>query len=162
MAKRHREWLVARDASAALVLTAGVLSWEIHAGSAGVDSLLSDERKDLYLALATAHAALLGFLIAAIAIVAAALPERVFDALRKKGFDEELWDHFLEACWMLGVAMLAALAALALDHSHSPNRYALALCAGTSATAWFRLGRAVTMLDQLVRIISGRPGQETD
>lgn len=123
-------------------------------GEHAVQSVLAGQRAALYGALAAIDGALLGFVIATTAIVLGFAQDDRFEVLRASSHYPTLWLTFISTIKFLGLATLAALVALLVDHDNAPVWPAMVACAGTSLVAGLRLGRSVWILEHVIRIVT--------
>lgn len=119
--------------------------------------ILHGNRSAVYGALASIYGSLFGFIIAAVAIVMGHVTTPRFDLVRKSSEFPKLLKTFTAAIWALGLATLAALAALVLDRdqSHQPVVFYLLLFA--SSLALLRIGTAIRLLEKVIHLAAATP-----
>jgi len=144
--------------AAALTLAFALWVGAFH-GEAAVQSVLAGQRAALYGTLAAIDGALLGFVIATTAIVLGFAQDDRFEVLRASAHYPTLWRTFISTIKFLGLATLAALVALLVDHDNDPVWPAMVACGGTTLIAGLRLGRSVWILEHVIRIVT-RPSPQ--
>ncbi len=129
-------------------------------GALTMERLLKGQRSALYGSLAAIDGGLLGFIIATTAIVLGFAHDERFEVLRGSAHYPTVWRTFVSTIRFLGLATVAALAALLFDHDSRANRPAMVLCAGTTMLATLRVARSVWILEQVIRIVTRRDVEE--
>jgi uncharacterized membrane protein len=120
-----------------------------------VRNLDASHRSSLYSTIASIVGSLLGFVIAAVAIVLpmASLPR--LRVLRASPHYRELWRTFHSAIRWLAVATIACLVGLASDRSPDPLLPVTAFAVFTVVTAALRLLNAIWVLERVVDLVVG-------
>lgn len=120
--------------------------------------VLDGSRNNIYNALASVLGSLLGFTIAAVAIVIGYAQSPQLELLRESGVDRTLWRVFTSSIRALAFATAFALTALVIDTSDTaPSRFALygMMCLILIATV--RIGRVIWLFETVIKIVSSRP-----
>jgi hypothetical protein len=143
----HFRWL---EFGLTLVATAIMALW-LYRWDGGVvlNELLADKRSNVYGALAALLGSLLGFVIAAVAIVIGETSRLNF--IREAGQLGNLLAVFRMAIVALGVGTVAALIAMIADSESSPLRWTVVLVFFATLLSVFRIGRAIWVLDKIVK-----------
>lgn len=142
----------------ALCMSAAFVIWcERFGGRTYVMPVLSNNRAALYGALMSLFGALLGFVIATISIVLGFATHEQFSVLRKSVHYRTLWAVFASAARFLGLATIAALAALLADRDAAPHVTLFYACAVLSLICVARTARCVWALEAVVRIATSEP-----
>jgi hypothetical protein len=143
----------------AVALAFGV--WNASPGGARVvDATLAGNRGAVYGALTSLFGALLGFTIAAMAIVLGYASENRLRLVRESRHYPTLWHVFSAATRALALATCAALLGLVLDRDHAPAPLILDLCVGATALAVLRLARCLWVFERIIGLITARPASE--
>jgi uncharacterized membrane protein YjdF len=96
---------LAFEVATAVAATVGLIVWsEILGGSDQLNDFLHDHGETLYVVLAPITAAMLGFILAAAAIVVTAAPAERMTILRESKHYDDLWACFRSAMRFLGLA----------------------------------------------------------
>jgi hypothetical protein len=140
----------------ALAGAVGVCVWVCSVTFAGsyIDSALNQNRSAVYGTLASILASLLGFVIAAIAIVLPAMDDSRLGLLRASGHDRTLWRVFFSATKVLAVGTIMAMSALLIDRDSGVNRVLVAMVSGFAFLACLRVARVIWILDKLVYVLT--------
>jgi hypothetical protein len=134
-----------------------LVAWSLFfGGSAHLDHFLEDHGETLYVVLAPITAALLGFTLAAAAIVVTAAPAERMEILRESDHYADLWATFRSAFRFLGLATLASLVGLVVSGA-SASRIIFYVVAGLSGLAALRTARCVWAMNWVIRIFTGPP-----
>jgi hypothetical protein len=105
------QWMVTFDLVAAIVVVSAA-TWYLRKDPCPISDLLDKDGTALYGAFLSSLAALLGFAIAAVAIIASLVAGRTFDALRKSNKYENFWLAFKWSIRALALATFSSLVAL--------------------------------------------------
>ena len=119
-------------------------------------SYLPTERSALYSTLASIFGALLGFVIAAIAIVLTLAPDPRLDLVTRSPHYATLWRIFFSATRALGLATVACVAGLVFDRSSIPPLWLVAVVIFSTLWSSLRVWRCIWALEKLVKIIVKR------
>ena len=139
----------------ALLITVGFATWsESFNGLSRIDKVLMGERAAVYGTVATIDGALLGFVIATVAIILGFAQSDRFAVLRASTSYEDLWTTLRSTIRVLAFATVAALVALLVDRETSPNSPALIVCFGFALLAVFRVARSIWVLENVIRIMT--------
>lgn len=143
----------ALDVVATLILVA----WSVLFGGADhLDHFLEDHGETLYIVLAPITAAMLGFILAAAAIVVTSMSSERMEVLRKSKHYPDLWETFKSALRSLGFATLAALIGLVVSGA-SPSRLIFYVVAGLSGLATLRTARCIWAMNEVIHILTEPP-----
>lgn len=162
--KRLRESWVANFLGCELAL--GVMAiialviWsEFLGGSSHLDDFLDDHGETLYIVLAPITAAMLGFILAATAIVVTSAPAERMTILRESKHYSKLWATFRSALRYLGLATLAALVGLVVS-GEVASRITFYVAAGFSGLAALRTARCIWAMNWMIHIFTGPPAED--
>lgn len=145
----------------AVVLTIGFAVWGYSFGGFSlVDNILSQNRSDVYGALATIFGSLLGFVIVAVSVVANYSTASGMKIVRESKHYRTLWDVFLATIRTLGFATFVALVALVLDRNSDPVRPVTVLVAFVTLLSTARLARSVWVLENVISIVVKNAGDD--
>lgn len=150
----ERHFLAGHLIMAAGAAGAFALWLAVAGGEADFNRLLTGNRGAVYGALASIFGALLGFVIAAIAIVLGYAPTEQFAFIREQGQYHVLWKIFIRSIEALGTATIIALVALVFDTEHSPS--GLMQVAVVFATVWaiLSLSRVIWAIKKVVALVT--------
>lgn len=139
-----------------LVASAAVI-WYAEAGKhpEQLDKFIGVHRDVVYAVAAPIHAALLGFIIAASAIIVTAAPSDRMDLLRRSDHYDDLWKTFRSAMRYLGAATVACVAGLVFRKAGAESRIVLYASIVLSILAALRVARCVWAVGWVVRIFAG-------
>ena len=119
-----------------------------------IDSVLQGARANIYRSVAAISGTLLGFSIAAVAIVINFASSERLKLLRDSGMYTEIWKAFFQATRFLGLLTVVSLVCLVWDRDDSPSTWLLipfSLLIGLSTA---RIIRVIWILEQIVNILS--------
>jgi hypothetical protein len=134
-----------------------LIAWSVlFGGSAHLDHFLKDHAETLYIVLAPITAAMLGFILAAAAIVVTSAPTERMEILRESDHYSDLWATFRSALRYLGLATLASLVGLVVSGT-SPSRSIFYVVAGLSGLAALRTARCIWAMNWVIHIFTGPP-----
>ncbi len=119
---------------------------------------MEDRRGTIYGVLAGIFGSLLGFAIAAEAIVLSLSGSDKLSIVRNSKHYPTLWRVFRWTIRTLAVATVAALIALVLDRDKAPWMLWLYICAGFALLAAAQLARTIWVLEQVVSAVSAKKG----
>jgi hypothetical protein len=143
-----------------VVAVAALFVWsEFFGGSSHLGHFLNDHGETLYIVLAPITAAMLGFILAAAAMVVTSAPAERMAILRDSPHYPKLWATFRSALRFLGFATLAALVGLVVS-GEVPSRIIFYLAAGLSALAALRTARCIWAMNWMVHIFTGPPAED--
>ncbi|HEV2236754.1 MAG TPA: hypothetical protein VGR57_08855 [Ktedonobacterales bacterium] len=161
--KRLADWwgvhFLFAEFSVALVVALAFGVW--HAAPGGgrvVAQTLAGNRAAVYGALTSLFGALLGFTIAAMAIVLGYASDNRLRLVRESPHYPTLWRIFIAATRALALATAAALLGLVLDRDRAPSPLILDLAVGATALAALRLARCLWVFERSIGLITERPG----
>jgi hypothetical protein len=144
-----------------LVALAVALAFGVwHATPGGgrvVAATLAGNRAVVYGALTSLFGALLGFTIAALAIVLGYAFDNRLRLVRESPHYPTLWRVFIAATRALALATFAALLGLVLDRDRAPSPLILDLLVGATALAALRLARCLWVFEHIIGLITA-PG----
>lgn len=136
------QWLVTFDLVPAIIIVS-VATWFLLKDPCPINTLLSKDGTALYGAFLSALAALLGFAIAAVAIIASLVAGRPFDALRKSDKYENFWLAFKWSIRALALATFSSLVALfanEFEPLRDPMLIVVMLCIFAASASLVRSG----------------------
>lgn len=142
-----------------VVATVALVVWsEFLGGSSHLDDFLDEHGETLYIVLAPITAAMLGFILAATAIVVTSAPAERMTILRESKHYPKLWATFRSALRFLGFATLAALVGLVVS-GEKPSRIIFYAAAGLSVLAALRTARCIWAMNWMIHIFTGPPAE---
>jgi hypothetical protein len=137
-----------------IAFTVCFVAWSEIAGYRSVViDILAGNRGPLYGALISLHGALLGFVIATVAIVIGLVGHERLAVLQASAQYETLWRVFTSSARALGVAAGCALLGLLFDRDSHPSGWVFYAVVGTSVLAFFRLWRCIWALEAIISIV---------
>lgn len=138
-----------------LLAGAAIAAWsELFGGSSDIECFLDGNAKALYTVVAPMNVALLGFILAAAAIIVTAAPAKKLTLLRESAHYDDLWETFRSALRFLGAgAVLALIGLVTTDDTASRIIFFLALT--TWVVAILRVARSVWAVSWVIRIFTG-------
>jgi|SRR6185312_2638692 len=143
-----------------LAAVAALVVWsEFFGGAAHLDHFLNEHGETLYIVLAPITAAMLGFILAAAAIVVTSAPAERMRILRESPHYPELWETFRSALRYLGLATIAALVGLVVS-GDLPSRIIFYVVAGLAGLAALRTARCIWALNRMIHIFTGPPAAD--
>ena len=146
--------------AASISLTTIFFIWVRYLGGEGiVNRILQDNRSELYNALSAVFGSLLGFIIAAVAIVLGYSNDVRLAILQKSKHYPLLWEVLKSTIRALGFATIASLLGLILDRDDNPILGLLLVNIFSAILASLRLARSVWVLENVIAIAtrSNRP-----
>jgi hypothetical protein len=145
---------LAFELATAVAITAALIVWsEILSGSDHLNSFLHDHGETIYVVLAPITAAMLGFILAAAAIVVTAAPADRMTVLRESDHYADLWACFRSAMRFLGLATVAAIIGLAVS-GEIASRVTFFVTAGLCVAAAFRVARCIWAVNWVIKIFT--------
>ncbi len=158
MAKRVRkrwepDFLRNELVAGALVAIAVVIWAELAGGQSELDCFIAKHAATLYTVAAPIDAAMLGFILAAVAIVVTAAPDERMELLRGSAHYSDLWRCFKSAMRFLGASTVLTIAGLAVTDV-TASRVFFFVIAGLSTVAALRVARCVWALNEIVHIFT--------
>jgi len=133
---------------------AALVVWsEFLGGSPHLNRFLDEHGETFYIVLAPITAAMLGFILAAAAIVVTSAPAERMTILRESPHYPKLWATFRSALRFLGFATLVALVGLVIS-GEVPSRIIFFLAAGLSLIAALRTARCIWAMNWMVHIFT--------
>jgi hypothetical protein len=144
----------------ALVVALAFALWAARlGGGAVVDETLKGNRATMYGAIASICGSLLGFTIAAVAIVLGYASNERLVIVRESRHYATLWRVFIAAMRSLGLATVVALAGLILDREAAPLPVVLYVCAGTTVLAALRVARCLWVFERVIELVTATSKQ---
>jgi hypothetical protein len=143
--------------SAGVAVTLGLVIWGESVGMGRLNCFLSAHRETLYAVVAPINAALLGFIVAAAAIIVTAAPSNRMEQLRESAHYGDLWATFRSAMRFLGAATIATILGLVLTWDGRGGRMVFYVVVGLTVLAALRVARCVWAVNWVVRIFTGPP-----
>ncbi|HVW79889.1 MAG TPA: hypothetical protein VHB69_02980 [Mycobacteriales bacterium] len=163
MTSYYRRNFLALEGAGCLLLTAGFVLWlEAGHGTDTVNRWLATNRGPFYGAVAALDGALLGFVIATAAIVLGFAPSTRFAVLRASSQYQTLWQVFTSTIRALGLATLAALAALLVDRDAGHSTPAMSVFVGFQLYATVRVARSVWVLERVIQVVTEHADEDED
>ena len=154
----RRTWaanFLACELALGVLLTLALALWsEIFGGSDQLECFLHDHGETLYVVVAPINAAMLGFILAAAAIVVTAAPAARMTILRESEHYSDLWACFRSAMRFLGFATIAAIVGLVASDG-AAGRFVFIAAAGLTIVAAMRVARCVWAVNWVIRIFTG-------
>jgi len=142
-----------------ILLTAGFVIWgELYSGRLVMDSLLEGNRSAVYGALAAIFGALLGFVITAVSIVLGYIASDKLTLVRESPHYEDLWRVYKAAMRSLAFATIVGLLGLIFDREAHSLPVLFYLNIMTTTLAFFRLGRSIWVLENIIGLVTQREG----
>lgn len=143
-----------------VVAVTALFVWaEILGGSSHLDHFLNDHGETLYIVLAPITAAMLGFILAAAAIVVTSAPADRMTILRESPHYPQLWATFRSALRYLGFATLAALVGLVVS-GEVAGRIIFYFAAGLAGLAALRTARCIWAMNWMIHIFTGPSAED--
>jgi len=143
-----------------VAVVAALVAWsEFFGGSAHLDHFLDEHGETLYIVLAPIAAAMLGFILAAAAIVVTSAPAERMAILRESRHYPKLWATFRSALRYLGFTTLTSLVGLVVS-GQTPSRIIFYLVAGLAGLAALRTARCIWAMNWMIHIFTGPPASE--
>lgn len=143
-----------------LAAAALMLELEHESGPGVVHNILSMNRTALYGAFASVFGSLLGFSMAAIAIVLQSTQSPRMRTIRQSRFYPQLWETYRSSIRWLAAATAASLLALTIDRESSHSHLCTSIVAFAGMVAAERLGWSIWLLDQIVALtVSSSSGE---
>jgi len=135
----------------------GVLAWsELFGGRSELSHFVAVHSGTLYTVAAPIDAAMLGFILAAVAIIVTAAPDERMTLLRESARYPELWQCFRSAMWFLGASTVASIVGLAVT-GETASRVLFFVVGGLTVLATLRVARCVWALNAIVHIFTKAP-----
>jgi hypothetical protein len=132
---------------------------ELLGGSGHLDRFLDEHGETLYIVLAPIAAAMLGFILAAAAIVVTSAPAERMTLLRESPHYPELWETFRSALRYLGCTTIAALIGLVVT-GEVASRIIFYIVAGLSCLAALRTARCIWAMNWVIHIFTGPSAED--
>jgi len=123
-------------------------------GASTIDAALADDRATLYGTIATLLGALLGFIIAALAIFVAVVPHRRLARVRASSQYATIWRTLTSTMWWLALGTLLALTCLVFDRDAHPVRWLELTGAASWLIAASRLMWTMWIIQQAAKLLS--------
>ncbi|HEY6731544.1 MAG TPA: hypothetical protein VI039_11015 [Solirubrobacterales bacterium] len=138
------------------LLTIGLAAWsELFGGADEVGCFLHEHGETLYMVLAPIDAAMLGFILAAAAIVVTAAPADRMALLRDSDHYDDLWAAFRSAMRYLGLATVTSIVGLIIT-SGTASRVVFIVTVGLTILAALRVARCIWAVNWVIRIFTGQ------
>jgi hypothetical protein len=159
--KRLLDWWSVHFLFAELVVALGAMlafgAWQATPGGGrAAAATLADNRGAVYGALTSLFGTLLGFTLAAMAIVLGYASDNRLRLVRESQHYPTLWRVFIAATRAMALATGVALLALVLDRDRAPSPLILDLVVGATALATLRLARVMWVFERIIRLITER------
>ena len=148
-AEKFLFWELLSGITASLLIVAAL---EFADDGNWTSSFLSDSGPNFYAALAQINAALLGFAIAAAAIIVTAAPDDRLAELRNSEHFKSMWAIFRSAIRFLGAATLLSLLGLLVTDDGLAARTIFYATIAVSILAAFRITRCVWAMNWIIKI----------
>jgi len=132
---------------------------EFLGGASHLNRFLNEHGETLYIVLAPIAAAMLGFILAATAIVVTSAPADRMEILRESAHYPKLWATFRSALRYLGFATLFSLIGLVVS-GETLSRLIFYVAAGTAVLAALRTARCIWAMNWMIHIFTGPPPEE--
>jgi hypothetical protein len=117
---------------------------------------ISVEMKMLYPILISVFASLLGFILAAAAVIFAAVSSEKLDILRKSIQHKALWHIFNRTVRVLGIGTILCLLGLILNHTGVVSVIATYSTLFITVLSVLRIASCIWILEQVIGLISGQ------
>jgi hypothetical protein len=156
--KAARKWwerhFLRNELAVALIATVVAVLWsELANGRADLDRFISAHSDTLYTVAAPIDAAMLGFILAAVAIIVTAAPSERMALLRESQSYPDLWRCFKSAMRVLGAATVASIIGLAVTGG-TASRVLFFVVGGLTVLAALRVARCIWALNAIVQIFT--------
>jgi len=138
----------------AVVLTAALVAWSERGGAQVLDTVLPQDRGAFYGAIAAVFGSLLGFAITAASVVVALSGSDGLRPVRESPYYRDLWDVFVSAMQVLGIATVVSLGALLLDRGPALNYLVLYAVAFVTLLSTLRVARCIWVMENIIRIVA--------
>ena len=139
----------------AIGLAASVMIWsEFFNGKNEMGLILGDNLTKIYENLAAVFGTLLGFVITAVSIVLGYINNKNLSLIRRSERYEDLWKVYKSAMRSLAVATAAGLAGIIFEKMESLKYPLIYINALTITLAFFRLGRSIWVLENIITIVT--------
>jgi hypothetical protein len=138
----------------ALVLAGGLafIDFRFFGGTVAA-SVIHGVRKETYAAVATIFGALLGFEITAFSIVVTVTDSIVMRRLHREGTAKEIFDGFMRATAIVGIATAVALVAMFVDRDDHPTTWYEYTTLAFTIWATLAIMTTVFLIDAIVRAV---------
>ena len=137
------------------LITVAFMVWHGSGGAVCLESFLKSNRAPIYGTLATIFGTLLGFIITAASIVLGFSGSGRMQVVRQSRHYPMLWKVFFSATRALGLATLVALVALIFDRDSNPISWLMFALFFCSMLVFFRVARAIWVLENVIKVVSG-------
>jgi len=157
-----RAWLQRNFLTAELwaaIVIAFAFTTALHLDRSLMDSLPPD-RSALYSTLASIFGSLLGFVIAAIAIVLTLAPDSRLEIVTTSPHYKVLWRIFFSATRALGIATAACVVGVMTDRGSRPNLVFFGIVLFSSLWSSLRVWRCIWVLERIVGVVIKRAAKE--
>lgn len=145
------------ELAAGALAPASVAVWsEAFDGRGEIDRFVAEHGELLYTVAAPIDAAMLGFILAAAAIIVTAAPDQRMTLLRESAHYSDLWACFRSAMRFLGGATVVSLIGLAVTNP-TAARIVFFGAVGLSVLAVLRVARCIWSLNWIIKIFTGPP-----
>jgi hypothetical protein len=118
-----------------------------------LNSILTS-RTDLYGTLSTIQGSLLGFSITAVSIIIGYASNPKLEIVKKSKHYPDLWNVFKSAMIILTISTVLSLVGLIFDRENRTFNVLLYLNLFTTILSFFRMGRCIWVLVNIIKIVS--------
>ncbi|MDP1720944.1 MAG: hypothetical protein Q8L08_08130 [Candidatus Nanopelagicaceae bacterium] len=125
-------------------------------GSRIVTRLMGEQHSTIYGTFVTLDGALLGFMIAATAIILGFAPSEQFELLRNSAHYSTMWKTLKSTIRVLGMTTVIAIIALLVDRDNHSNLFFIVLWVGSTLLAGMRIGRSLWILENTIDILTSQ------
>jgi len=119
-----------------------------------IQDTLDGHRAEVYGALASIFGSLLGFTLAAVAIVLSVAQSARLRVVRESRHYDELWAIFRSCMRWLAIATSVTLVALIADTNETPRIWLTGLALFVSLVGVLRIARTVWVLERIIGIVT--------
>lgn len=139
----------------AILVGGSIAIWGFYfGGNDFLDQLLGGRRSDIYGALASICGSLFGFVIAATSITLGLSGKEQMAVVRESPAYADLWKVLFSAIRYLGLATIAALAALVLDDKSTPAFWIIHTTIILLLIVLLRLWRCIWVLEKTIKLVN--------
>lgn len=152
--EQYERHLVISDVVASIALWVALFCWVPDVWGRDVLAAALDSRLQIYNALVSVAGSLLGFILAAVSLLAlmASIPE--FKVLRKSKQFEPLFDFYFRAIFFLGLLVVMSIAALVTDTAQRQVHQWIDALAAVGILTTFFVCRCICFLKALTVLIA--------
>ena len=148
---------------AAVLASVAFSVWQlIFLDRSSLESILSENRGPIYGTLASISGALVGFVIAAFAVVLSFSSHPRLVLLQESPHYMTLWRVFTNAIWALVLATILTIVALIIDREDDPVEFIAYAVLGSFMLAALRMVRVVWILQVVVSVVTNAARQQSN